>query len=322
MVSRRTFLTIAGSSAAGYLLGCHKGAKVASAGLDKIGVQLFTLPKLVEKDLDAALVLLAGLGYQEVELFGPFPFSLQAVQDQWRSLAPVLGFSGSGFFGLTAAQFRARLDAHGFVAPSMHVDLDTLRDRTDQVAEALHTLGGSYAGLAAIPEERRRTLDDYRHMADELNAIGARAKTLGFKVLYHNHGYGFAPMDGQIPTRMLFDRLDPFVVSLEMDTFWTVAGGADPVELLDAYPRLYRLMHVKDMSKQVRFTQGGNMQDMMALMPAITPDGTGILDLPRILGHAKKNGVEHFYVEQDLAADPPAQLGTSIRNLRAMTLVA
>lgn len=321
MIDRRTFLAITGSSAAGYLLGCHKAAVAVATRLDRIGVQLFTLPKLVEKDLDAALAMLAGLGYQEVELFGPFPFSLQAVQDQWRSMAPMLGFSGSGFFGLTAAQFRARLDAHGLVAPSMHVDLDTLRDRTVQVADALQALGGSYAGLAAIPEERRRTLDDYRRMADELNAIGMRAKTLGFKVLYHNHGYGFTPMDGQIPTRMLFDSLDPSFVSLEMDTFWTVAGGADPVELLDAYPRLYRLMHVKDMSKPVRMTQGGNLQELIALSQAITPDGTGVLDLPRILGHAKKNGVEHFYVEQDLASDPPTQLGTSIHNLRAMTLV-
>jgi hypothetical protein len=56
-------------------------------------------------------------------------------------------------------------------------------------------------------------------------------------------------------------------------------------------------------------------------MPAITTDGSGVLDLPRILGHAKRNGVEHFYVEQDLAADPATQLGTSIKNLRAMTLV-
>ena len=331
MVTRRRFLAIAGGSAAGLLAGCHSGAQAvtpapkASTGsskLDRIGVQLFTLPKLVEQGVDAAFAMLAGLGYQEVELFGPFPYSVPAVQEQWRALAPRLGFSGSGYFGLTAAQFRARLDAHGLTAPSMHVDLDTLRDRTAQVAEDAHILGAGYAGLPAIPEERRRTLDDYLRMADEMNTIGTRARSLGFKLLYHNHGYGFTPTDdGKIPTRVLFDRLDPSVVALEMDTFWTVAGGADPVELLDAYPKLYRLMHVKDASKQVRFTQGGNMQDMMALMPAITPDGTGILDLPRILGHAKQSGVEHFYVEQDLASDPPVQLATSIKNLRAMTLV-
>ncbi len=333
MVSRRSFLAIVGGSAAGLMLGCRTGAGAQTAAqmpttapvparLDRIGVQLFSLPKLLEQDLDAALAMLAGLGYQEVELFGPFPFSVPAVQQQWRSMAPMLGFSSSGFFGLTAAQFRARLDAHGLTAPSMHVDLDTLRDHTDQVAEAAHTFGMRYAGLAAIPEELRRTLDDFRRMADELNTIGTRATALGFKLLYHNHGYGFTPTDdGKIPTRVLFDRLDPAVIALEMDTFWTVAGGADPVELLDAYPRLYRLMHVKDAARQVRLAQGGTMQDIMSLMSAIAPDGTGVLDLPRILGHAKKNGVEYFYVEQDLAADPPTQLGASIRNLRAMTLV-
>jgi len=329
MVDRRTFLGIAGSSAAGLILGCRGSAvpvaqaptsATGPARLDRIGVQAFSFPKLLEQDVDAALAMIAGLGYQEVELFGPYPYSLQAVQDQWRAMAPMLGFSGSGYFGLEPAQFRARLAAHGLTSPSMHVDLDTLRERTAQVAEAAHTLGHRYAGIAAIPEERRRTLDDYRRMADELNAIGARAKTLGFTVLYHNHGYGFTPKDGQIPTRVLFDHLDPSVVALEMDVFWTVAGSADPVELLDAYPRLYRLMHVKDMSRQARFTQGGTIQDFIALMPAMTPAGTGVLDLPRILGHAKRNGVEHFYVEQDLAADPPSQLGTGIRNLRAMTL--
>ncbi len=331
MVNRRTFLVVAGSSAAGLMVGCHPGARTAVAApttspgpskLGRIGVQLFTLPKLLDQGVDAAFAMLAGLGYQEVELFGPFPYSVPAVQEQWRGIAPRIGLSGSGYFGLTVQQFRARLDAHNLTAPSMHVDLDTLRDRTAQVAEDVHILGARYAGIPAIPEERRRTLDDYIRMADEMNTIGTRARALGFTLLYHNHGYGFTPTDdGKIPTRVLFDRLDPSVVSLEMDTFWTVAGGADPVELLDAYPRLYRLMHVKDMAQPVRMKEGGTMQDVMALMPAITTDGSGVLDLPRILGHAKKNGVEHFYVEQDLAADPATQLGTSIKNLRAMTLV-
>ena len=87
--------------------------------------------------------------------------------------------------------------------------------------------GGRPRRLPDAPDEviYFRTLDDYRRMADELNAIGARAKPMGFKVLYHNHGYGFAPVDGQVPARVLFDRLDPDVVALEMDLFWTVAAS-------------------------------------------------------------------------------------------------
>jgi hypothetical protein len=52
----------------------------------------------------------------------------------------------------------------------------------------------------------------------------------------------------------------------------------------------------------------------------MTTAGAGVLDQPRILGHAERNGVEHFFVEQDLAADPAAQLGASIRYLRGVAL--
>ena len=331
MVSRRSFLVTTATAAAGLAAGCRSGgiapapssdisSTAAPEKLDRLGVGLFTLPKSLSNDFDGTLAMLARLGYTEVELFGPYPFSVQSAQEGWRRASTTLGFSGSGFFGRTARQVRDSLDRNGLTSPSMHVDLDTLRDRLDAIGEAAHEIGWRYAGIASIPEERRRTLDDYRRMADELNAIGARAKPMGFKVLYHNHGYGLTPVGGQIPARVLFDRLDPSVVALEMDIYWTVAGGADPVELLDAYPRLYRLMHVKDMSKLVRFTRGGDMQDVMSLFPFMTTAGAGVLDLRRILGHAKRNGVEHFYVEQDLAADPPAQLGASIRYLRDATL--
>jgi sugar phosphate isomerase/epimerase len=325
MVSRRSFLAAAGAAAAGLAVGSRTAAASRSSAaipdnIERFGVGLFTLPKSLEKDFDGTLAMIAGLGYKEVELFGPYPFSVPAAQEGWKQASKTLGFSGSGFFGKSARQVRASLDRNGLTSPSMHVDFDTLRDKLPQIGEAGHEIGWRYAGIASIPEDRRRTLDDYRKMADELNAIGARAKPMGFKVLYHNHGYGLQLLDGQIPTRVLFDHLDPSVVALEMDIFWTVAGGADPVELLDAYPRLYRLMHVKDMTKQGRFTRGGDMQDIMGLFPLMTTAGAGVFDLPRILGHARRNGVEHFYVEQDLAADPPAQLGASIRYLRGMTL--
>jgi sugar phosphate isomerase/epimerase len=331
MLTRRKFLATAGAAAASLAAGCRSGAPSTGAAADAahatapnrlgpIGVGLFTLPGSLERDFDGTLAMLAALGYAQVELFGPYPFSVPAAHAGWRQAAQMIGVSGSGFFGRTARQVRESLDRHGLTSPSMHVDLDTLRDRLELIGEAAHEIGWRYAGIPSIPEERRRTLEDYRRMADELNEIGERARPVGFKVLYHNHGHGLTPMAGQVPARVLFDRLDPSVVALEMDIFWTVAGGADPVELLDAYPRLYRLMHVKDMSREARFTRGGDMQDMMALFPVMTPAGTGVLDLPRILGHAKRNGVRHFYVEQDLAADPPGQLGASYRYLRGLVL--
>ena len=239
MPSRREFLVTAGGAAAAFAAGCRSGGSSADPGavphpapvanpadrLGPLGVGLFTLPKSLEKDFDGTLGMLSGLGYQEVELFGPYPFSTDAAKAGWAATSKTLGFAGSGVFGRTARHVRESLDRHKLTSPSMHVDFDTLRDRTEQIGEAAHEIGWRYAGIASIPEDRRRTLDDYRRMADELNAIGQRAKPMGFKVLYHNHGYGLTPVEGQIPARVVFDRLDPSVMALEMDIFWTVAGG-------------------------------------------------------------------------------------------------
>jgi len=322
MLSRREFLAAAGAAAAGLVAARDAGAALYGADrLGPIGVQLFSLPKLLEQDFEGAVKMLADLGYKEVELFGPYPFSVPAAHARWKAVTPSLGFTGSGYFGRTAKQAREALDRHGLSSPSMHVDLDTLRERLDQVGEAAHTLGHGYAGIASIPPERRRTLDDYKRMADDFNAIGARAARIGFKILYHNHGYGLVPLGGKVPLQVILERTDPKLVAMEMDVFWTMAGGADPVEYLDAYPSHYRLMHVKDMTKQARFAgDGGDPEQWIALFPFMTTAGSGVLDLPRILSHAKRAGVQHFYVEQDLAANPAEALGTSIRYLRGLEL--
>jgi sugar phosphate isomerase/epimerase len=329
MLSRRRFLAASTAATAAGLVAARATAATAPGHaprattdrLGPIGVQLFSLPKLLEQDLDGALAMLAGLGYREVELFGPYPFCVPEALESWKALEPQLGFSGSGFFGRSARQMREALDRHGLSAPAAHIDLATLRQRLPQVGDAAAQLGLKYIGISNIPPEERRTLDDYKRMADDFNAMGHKAQPLGFKILYHNHGYGLHPMQGEIPFRVLMDRVDPTVVAAEMDLFWTVAGGADPVALLADYPRHYRLMHVKDMSKQGRFAgDGGDASQWFALFPLMTTAGNGVLELPRILGQARRSGVEHFFVEQDLVANPPEALGASIRFLRAMEL--
>lgn len=305
-----------------------QGARIAERGagtdrLGAIGVQLFSLPKLLEQDLDGTLAMLASLGYREVELYGPYGFSTPAAIESWKAMGARLGFTASGTYGRTPQAFRTMLDRHGLRAASGHIELASLLERPEQVGEAAQALGLKYLGISNIPAPYRTTLDDYKRMADRFNAMGAKAKPYGFKVLYHNHGYGLAPMAGEIPLRVLLDRVDPAVFAAEMDLFWTVAGDADPVELLTTYPKLYRLLHVKDMSERVRFAgDGGDASQWMALFPKMTTAGNGVLELPKILSAAKRVGVEHFVVEQDLVANPREALGASYRYLRGIELTA
>jgi sugar phosphate isomerase/epimerase len=291
--------------------------------IDRLGVQLFTLAPLASQDLDAALALVAQSGYREVEFFGPYPFSPPETLAGWAPLAAQMGISQNAYFGLTPQQVRERLDHYGLSAPSAHADLGTMRRSIEALAEAAHTLGHRYLVIPSARSEPLESLDDYRRLAEDLNRIGRRADELGLRFGYHNHGYENAPIDGQIPFEVLLAETDPGLVTMELDLFWLIAGGDDPVRVLEAHPGRFALMHIKDMRAIVRFAgRGQTAQEWIALFPERRDAGEGVLDLQRILRCAHQSGVQHFFLERDLAAEPAKTLQTSYRALSAIDLGA
>lgn len=287
--------------------------------LKRIGVQLFSIPKLLENDFRGGIKMLAQMGYKEVQLFGPFPFSADSAKQMWQSITPMLGFSGSGYFGMSAQEIKTILKENGLQAAATHTDLDTLQTNMGKLGEAGDALGFKYVGLPAIPEEKRKTLDDYKKMAEAFNKIGEEAKKFGLKFAYHNHGYGLREMDGKIPLNVMLDQTDPELVFFEMDIYWTSAGGADPVTYLESYPNRYHLMHVKDMKEAKRFSgDGGSPKEWIELFPYMSTLGDGVMDIKSIIAAGKKSGVKHFFVEQDMVQNPEIALKKSIDYLKSL----
>lgn len=286
---------------------------------EPIGIQLFSLPKMLDADFEATIAMLAEMGYREAELFGPYPFSTASTQERWSNMSGMLGLKGSGFFGRSIQQVKEIFTSNGMTIPSLHTDMDTLQQNMGGLAQAANSLGARYVTLPAIPEEYRRSLDDYKRTAELFNKIGAAAKTEGIRFAYHNHGYGFKETDGRIPIRVLLDNTDPALVFLEMDVFWTSAGGADPVTYLNDYAGRYKLMHLKDMSKKMQFSgDGSNSKEWIELFPYMTTAGNGVLKLEEIITAAQKTGVDHFIVEQDLVAEPEVALKKSFSFLDSL----
>jgi sugar phosphate isomerase/epimerase len=313
-MNRRHFL-----SATTFILasGAFRGASARAK--PALGVQLFSIPKMLEKDFRAAIAFVAGLGYSEVEFYGPYSFSAPEAVAHWNSITPQLGFSGSGFFGLTARQVRAALRENQVSAPSMHTDLVTLQEEMGALAEAAHVLGSTYVVLPAIPQANRVTLDDYKRTAELFNRIGAKARSEGLKFAYHNHGYGLREMQGQIPLQIILHQTDPKLVFFEMDIYWTTAGGADPVQLLRENPGRYELLHLKDMKELRHFKgDGGDPSQWIELFPYMTTVGDGVIDIKGIIDQARKSDVKHLFVEQDMVADPAAALRRSADFLLAL----
>ncbi|MEM8486194.1 MAG: sugar phosphate isomerase/epimerase [Bacteroidota bacterium] len=319
-MKRRSFLKqVSAATAAGALVSaCQTPDEQQPITL---GVGLFTLPLWMERDFEGTLKKLADIGYKELEFYGPYSFSTTSAHASWDAITPSLPFSGSGYFGKTPAEVRALLDAYGLAAPAMHTDLDTLSSNIDGLGEAAAVVGHKYAGIAAIPEELRTSLDDYKRIAERFNEIGMRLRPYGIKFLYHNHGYGLVETEGEIPMQLLLEETEPAYVAMEMDVFWTIAGKADPITYLEAYPGRYKLMHVKDMTERVVFAgDGGKPEEWIGLFDKMADAGAGVLDLKGILAAAKKSGVDHYFLERDMAPDPELTLQTSYNNLTALAV--
>lgn len=322
MTHRRDFLRTATAFVAGNMLlspfnseALHPQGK----GLKKIGVQLFSIPKVAEKDFAGAMKMVADIGYQEIELFGPYSFSAQQDKDAWSAVTSSVGFSGSGFFGLTAREVKQILDDNGLSVPSMHTGMASLQNAMGELAEAAHVLGSKYVILPSAPTPP--DLDGYRKRAEEFNRIGEDARKRDIRFAYHNHGNGLKAIEGTVPFELIMMETDPDLVFFEMDIYWMTAGGVDVSSYLDKYAGRFPLMHIKDMAQQVRFSgDGGDPSQWIELFPYLANAGSGVLDLENILSHAKKSGVEHFIVERDLAPDPEADLRESFSYLKAVKL--
>jgi sugar phosphate isomerase/epimerase len=319
MAYRREFLKKGVAIITGSMLANHLYAAPLrySAPLRNIGVQLFSIPKLADEDFVGTMRMVAGLGYKEIEFFGPYPFSPQGEKDRWNAITPSLGFSGSGFFGLSAMKVKKILDENGLSTPSMHSGLPTLENNMGQLAEAAHLLGAKYVVLPSA--ETQATLDAYKSQADRFNKIGAEAKKHGVRFAYHNHGNGLKELDGAVPFDLIMKNTDPKSVFFQMDVYWMTAGGVDILDYLKKYKGRFRLMHVKDMAKPVRFSgDGGDSDQWISLFPFLEDAGSGVIDLKAIIPAAKKSGVEHFIVERDLAPQPEVNLRKSFEFLSGL----
>lgn len=285
----------------------------------KYGLQLFTIPAMVSNDFKSALQLISNIGYKEIEFFGPYPFSAPETIEQWKSMSGQLGIKQNAFYGYSTKETAKLLKEYGLTSPSMHLDMMTFRKHMKPMLDAAAELGVKYVINPALWEDERKTLDDFKRRAEEFNEFGHQMKPYGIRFGYHNHGYEQSPKDNVIPFHLLLEKTDPDLVTFEMDVFWMKASGANPIEYLQAYPGRFKLAHLKDATEPVRFSgDGGSMDQWLPLFPKMSDPGDGVFDISQVVRQGLASGMEHFYLERDLAADAEKTLRNSFKNLNAI----
>ena len=154
MHTRRSFLTHASVLAAGFpaLARANRGPGARAPLLDRLGVGLFTIPTMVEKDFAGTMKVPASIGYKEIETFGPYSWSAQAAKDRWQVTSQSLAFKGSGYFGLAPAAVRRILDDHGLASPSTRVGVEHFFIERDQTPTLDQTLRESFKYLSSLEQ--------------------------------------------------------------------------------------------------------------------------------------------------------------------------
>lgn len=262
MTDRRSFVFTLGSALLGAAC-ARTGGSQSDQRLDRIGIQLYTVRSDMERDFEGTLARVAEIGYREVEF--------------------------AGYFGRSASDVRAVLGRVGLAAPSSHVGLPDFRRDVDGVIATASAIGHNYLVVPWLDVAERRTLDDYRRIGQELNRIGEKVRAAGMRLGYHNHDFELARIDGRIPLDVLLEESNPNLVVLELDLYWAVKGGIDPVTYLGQYPGRVHLVHVKD-------SAGAPEHRMVDV-------GKGTIDFAHIFARGELAGIRHAFVEHD---NPPS----------------
>ncbi len=241
--------------------------------LKNIGVQLYTVRKIITADPAATLKAIQDDGYTEVEVIYA---SLPTI---WKSLS-----------------------ATNLKPVSVHIDSDLFSDsaKIDEALGQVHQWGFQYAVYPYLPPSERGGEDAIKSLANKLNKAGEQSKKLGIQLCYHNHAFEFQPMNGTMPLQILLNETEKNLVSLELDVFWASVAGHDPVQVIQHHSGRIALVHLKDKAKDqpVQYNE------------KVPPDafkevGRGSLDFPAIIRAATNEGVKHFFVEQDQTPGNP-----------------
>lgn len=243
----------------------------------EIGLQLYTLRDELPKNVKLTLEKVATAGFTTVETYG---FSIK-----------------EQFWGLTPAELKKILDTNGLKAVSGHYNLGSFLydgNTAELIAaiEAAKVLKSEFLTIPWIDEPFRKSIEDYKKIAVRLNDAAKMCAAAGLKLAYHNHDFEFQKYDGITGYEILLKETNKDLVYFELDLYWVVRSGNDPLKLFAANAGRFKMWHVKDMSK--------------ANTALNTEIGSGSIDFETIFKEVKQSGMKHFFVEQENNYNPDA----------------
>jgi sugar phosphate isomerase/epimerase len=307
--SRREFLRLSGTGALGAIVILKNNwetvrktkseVTVVDPKTFGIGLQLYTIRDAMGKDVPGSLKMVSDIGYKYLEL---------------------ASYENGKFYGYLPGDFKKMSNDLGMEIISSHAGVNPkgiTSDEAKKMAEDHAKVGAKYCMQPYIADEDRKSIAGFQKMVDDWNKVGWIMKDNGIQFGYHNHNFEFGTVEGKVPYFDVFlAEMDKDLMTMEIDLFWAIKAGINPIELFKKYPGRFQLFHMKDMyTKEAPFfkTQSSDF----------APVGAGLINFREILAAKNIAGMKYMFVEQDSTKDgkPFDAIRTSITNLTTKILV-
>jgi sugar phosphate isomerase/epimerase len=272
-LSRRKFLGLSTAGIGSVLLASAISPEMRAAAMSgkvklPIGFQTWTLREQLAKDFPGTLKMMAGLGYQALEM------------------CSLPGYEGAGFgplMKLKPKEMKQIINDAGMTCDSSHYGFGELREHLDERIEFALESGQSQMVLSSFWLPEGAILDDWLKVCDELNVIGEKTKKAGLPMAYHNHHMEFAKIGDTLIYDALMGRLDPEFVRMQFQVA-VISIGYKASDYFNKYPGRFLSAHLADWSK------ASDKQ---------VPLGQGEVDWNEFFDNIKKAGIKNIYVEME-----------------------
>jgi sugar phosphate isomerase/epimerase len=232
-----------------------------------VGFQTYPIRDMVAKDFPGTMKMMAGLGYQLVEMCYP------------------VGYADAGFAPLVSikpADLRRMIYDSGLYCPSCHFGMGDLTNNLDKCIEYAQGLGLSQMVCPGL-DVREATVSAYKEAADKYNKIAEKIKAAGMITGLHNENREFSMVEGQLAYDVIMSELDGKLVKMQFQTA-VINLGYSAVTYFNKYPGRFISAHLSDWTadkKQV-------------------PIGQGIIDWKEFFAAARPAGIKNFFVEMKM----------------------
>ena len=199
-----------------------------------IGLQLYSIRDSINRDVPAAIKKVANMGYTFVE---------------------PAGYNSGKFYGMEPAAFKTLCETNGMPVLSSHTSRE-LPDSAnynetmawwDACIDAHIAAGAKYIVQPSMGRSAYESIENLKKWCDYINTVGAKCNAKGIRFGYHNHDREFTTVHGDtIMYDFMLQNTDPDKVMFQIDLYWCVVGGKNPVDYFNKYPGRFELWHIKD----------------------------------------------------------------------------